>query len=201
MKKIKHVLSIFFCALLLGSFALPVFAASGITTDENAVYEHFVSVQNKYATLLGETTVNKNKVEAQRVLSALDFSKEACTDLDNTITKVDEYLASKDIKTKADLKAQRTEIVNIINKTASKYYSINVSLDTSGIGTVTFTIPSNGSNVPAQTETVTIGNNTVVKQTGVNNTATVLVLTNLAAVSMLGMGAAAFSTSKRFARH
>ena len=92
MKKIKHVLSIFFCALLLGSFALPVFAASGITTDENAVYEHFVSVQNKYATLLGETTVNKNKVEAQRVLSALDFSKEACTDLDNTITKVDEYL-------------------------------------------------------------------------------------------------------------
>ena len=180
--------------------------AAGVTSEEQAVLDHFTSVQGKYAKLLPAGTADKNIAAAKTVLNDLDFSADACKDLDAIVTKLDNALAAKNPQTKDDLKAMRPELLNIVNSTSSNYFTISATLDANtGVGTVTVTLknqPSGGGDDTPQQQpsaTVTVGQG-IINQTGVDTTATVAVLGGVALISILGVGAFVVSKSKKVAR-
>ena len=121
------------------------------------------------------------------------------------VTALDSYLASKNIKSKRDLANAKDGALSIVNGTASKYFSMKVSVNDIGEAWVDYSVPSSGgsgSDTPAQqnaTATVAIGQG-IINQTGVDTTATVAVLGGIAMISLLGVGAFVATKSKRVAK-
>ena len=192
--------------VLVACMSIPAFAASGISSDEQAVLDKFMGVVNKYATYLGTEHVNQYKAEAERVLVALDFDSAACSELSKGVDEIDTYLAGLGIDSKAKMKAALPGAVDIANKWGGKYYSIKVSVTDKGVASVTFALPpapepAPGQDIPAQENTATVTvNNGIINQTGVDTTATVAVLGGVALISLIGAGAFVASKSKKVAR-
>jgi len=201
----KRVTALVMMVVLVACMSIPAFAASGISSDEQAVLDKFMGVVNKYATYLGTEHVNQYKAEAERVLIALDFDSAACTELSKGVDEMDSYLAGQGIDSKAKMKAALPGAVDIANKWGGKYFSIKVSVTDKGVASVTFTTPSPapapGQDIPAQENTATVTvNNGIINQTGVDTTATVAVLGGVALISLIGAGAFVASKSKKVAR-
>lgn len=202
----KRLIAFGMMIVLVLCMSMTVFAA-GVSADEQKVLDHFVSVQAKYASLMPAGSADKNIATATSVLNELEFSADACNDLNTVVSQLEAALAAKNPTTKKELQAMHDELVAIVNSTNSKYFTISATLDANtGVGTVNITLtpqpaPS-GDNTPAAentTATVVIGQG-IINQTGVDTTATVAVIGGIAFISLLGVGAFVVSRSKKVAR-
>ena len=202
----KRLIAFGLMLVLIMAMSMTAMAAGTMTSDEQAVLDHFTDVQNIYVGkgLISKATAKENINRGAQVLTDLDFSAEACNDL-NAI--IDQWAAElKGASTKKELQAKRDALVNIATGYNSNYFTVSASLDKkTGIGSITVTLKSqggSGDDVPAQenqTTTVAIGQG-IINQTGVDTTATVAVIGGVALISLLGVGAFVASRSKKVAR-
>lgn len=202
----KRLIAFGLMLVLIMAMSMTAMAAGTMSSDEQKVLDHFTDVQDIYVGkgLISQATAKENINRGAKVLTDLDFSAEACNDL-NAI--IDQWAAElKGASTKKELQAKRDVLVNIATGYNSNYFTVSASLDKkTGIGSVTVTLkPQGGSgdDVPAQenqTTTVAIGQG-IINQTGVDTTATVAVIGGVALISLLGVGAFVASKSKKVAR-
>ena len=201
----KRLIAFGLMLVLIMAMSMTAMAAGTMTSDEQKVLDHFTDVQNIYVGkgLISKATAKENLNRGAKVLTDLDFSAEACNDL-NAI--IDQWAAElKGASTKQELQAKRDALVNIATGYNSNYFTVSASLDKkTGIGSITITMKGQGGggeDVPAQdqTTTVPIGQG-IINQTGVDTTATVAVIGGVALISLLGVGAFVASRSKKVAR-
>ena len=201
----KRLIAFGLMLVLIMAMSMTAMAAGTMTSDEQAVLDHFTQVQDIYVGkgLISKATAKENINRGAKVLTDLDFSTEACNDL-NAI--IDQWAAELNgASTKKELQAKRDALVNIATGYNSNYFTVSASLDKkTGIGSITVTLkPQGGSgdDVPAQDQstTVPIGQG-IINQTGVDTTATVAVIGGVALISLLGVGAFVASRSKKVAR-
>ena len=201
----KRLIAFGLMLVLIMAMSMTAMAAGTMTSDEQAVLDHFTEVQKIYVDkgLISKATAKENINRGAKVLTDLDFSTEACNDL-NAI--IDQWAAELNgASTKKELQAKRDALVNIATGYNSNYFTVSASLDKkTGIGSITVTLkPQGGSgdDVPAQDQstTVPIGQG-IINQTGVDTTATVAVIGGVALISLLGVGAFVASRSKKVAR-
>lgn len=204
----KRLIAFGMMIVLIMAMSMSVMAAGTMTSDEKAVLDRFKSVQQVYVDkgLVSDATAKENISRGEKVLTDLDFSADACKDLNAIIDKWAAELNGA--STKKELQAKRDALVKIATGFNSNYFTVSASLDNkTGIGSVTITLKNqssgnSGDNVPAQenqTTTVAIGQG-IINQTGVDTTATVAVLGGVALISLLGVGAFVASRSKKIAR-
>lgn len=178
----KRIIAMFMLVVMVLCMSMTAFAAGGVTTEENAVLEHFIQVLNKHKEKVGASHINQYIAEATNALNAVDLDSAACKDLDACVTAVDNYLTNN-CKEKWDAKNHLPEIVAIVNATSQKY-GMTVSVDSvTGIATVTV-----GGAVVGRTGTG------IVNQTGVNTTITVV---SLAAIAFVVAGIASVVYSRK----
>lgn len=193
--------------VLVLCMSMTVFAA-GITSEEQAVLDHFVSVQAKYASFLSADAMNNNIWQASNALDTIDFSADACNDLNTVISQLDAALSAKNPQTKKDLQGMQSELIAIVNSTNSNYFTISATLDANGYGllldiSLKNQPSSGGSDTPSQDSAsvaITTTGQGIINQTGVDTTATVAVIGGIAFISLLGVGAFVVSRSKKVAR-
>lgn len=201
----KRLIAFGLMLVLIMAMSMTAMAAGTMTSDEQAVLDHFTEVQKIYVDkgLISKATAKENINRGAKVLTDLDFSAEACNDL-NAI--IDQWAAELNgASTKKELQAKRDALVNIATGYNSNYFTVSASLDKkTGIGSITVTLkPQGGSgdDVPAQDQTTTVAiGQGIINQTGVDTTATVAVIGGVALISLLGVGAFVASRSKKVAR-
>lgn len=179
----KRLFAVVLMVVLVMSLSMTALAA-GVTSDENAVLEHFSQVINKHKGNIGSRNLSQYIAEATNALNAVDLDAAACKDLDNAVTAVDNYLTAN-VKSKGDAKAKLPDILNIVNTTSQKY-GMTVSVDVNtGVATVTI-----GGNVVSRPGT------SIVNQTGINTTITVVCLAAIAFV-VAGIAGVALNRKNR----
>ena len=201
----KRLIAFGLMLVLIMAMSMTAMAAGTMTSDEQAVLDHFTEVQKIYVDkgLISKATAKENINRGAKVLTDLDFSAEACNDL-NAI--IDQWAAELNgASTKKELQAKRDALVNIATGYNSNYFTVSASLDKkTGIGSITVTLKSqggSGDDVPAQDQTTTVAiGQGIINQTGVDTTATVAVIGGVALISLLGVGAFVASRSKKVAR-
>lgn len=163
----KRIIAIVMLVVMVMTLSMTAFAAGGVTTEENAVLEHFSQVINKHKEKIGASHISQYIAEATNALNAVDLDSAACKDLDACVTAVDNYLTNN-CPNKWDAKNKLPEILAIVNATSQKY-GMTVSVDSN---TAVATVTINGS-VVGRTGTG------IVNQTGLNTTITVVALATL----------------------
>lgn len=180
----KRIIAIVMMVVMVMCLSMTAFAANGVSSEENAVLEHFIQVLNKHKANIGPGNITQYIAEATNALNYADLNSAACKDLDNAVTAVDNYLTAN-VKSRNDARNKLPDVLNIVNTTSQKY-GMTVSVDTNtGFATVTF-----GNTVIARTG----GGVGIVNQTGVNTTITVVAL---AAVAFVVAGIASIVISRK----
>ncbi len=184
MKVRKFLTYIVLSLLLVLVSSTGVFAASGVSSDEQALLDKFSGVVTKWAGVVVSDDTKKTNIqnqyisEATNALTQVDLDVAACDDLAATIDAVDSLLASKGVKNGADLRAALPDVVATVNATANKYgMTVSVVNDASaandGYATVKITTETGE-------KTTAGGTKGAVNQTGFTYTATIIILSILA---------------------
>ena len=182
----KRLFALVLSLVLVLSSAVTVFAASGVSSDEQALLDKFSGVVNSWASVLstspkdGGNIANQYIGEATNALMQVDLSADACADLSNTIDAVVAIAEKDGCKTRSDLKASLPEILSTVNATSQKY-GMTVSVDTStGYAKVTITTEDGKKSEAASTKDA-------VNQTGIDFTSTIAVVAALLFVFAFGV--------------
>ena len=172
----KKVITLMIAAAAVFCLAFTAMAASGVSTDEQALLDKFSAFITSWSAAHpgDEAAANQYISEATNALVQVDLDAAACADLAAAIDKVEALSKTNGWASNADAWADREAVLQIVNPTANKY-NMNVTLDSAThYATVTITTPAGptpgGSTRPA------------VNQTGVDMTATIIVIAVLAAV-------------------
>ncbi len=182
----KRLIAFGMLIVLVVCMSMTVFAANGVSTEEEALLNRFSAILAKYE--VKGAVASQYIAEATNALTKVDLDSNACKEFDGVLTQVDALLASKNAKGN-DLRQSAPQVAALINTVAPKY-GMTVSVDTNTtIATVSF-----GGDVVAKAGTG------IINQTGVNTTATVAVIGGIALISLLGVGAFVASRSKKVAR-
>ena len=208
----KRLIAFGMMIVLIMAMSMTAMAAGTVTSDEQAVLNHFWEVQKVYVDkgLISDKVANDNYAAGRQVFLDNDYSADACKDANKLIDAWAAELAKTPNSTKKDLSAKRANLISITNNFKSDYFTISaVDINVSKKGACTISVTpkpaggNSGSDVPAQenatTTTITIGQG-IINQTGVDTTATVAVLGGVALISLLGVGAFVVSRSKKVAR-
>ena len=205
----KRLIAFGMMVVLIMCLSMTTMAAGTITADEKGVYDHFKAVQGAFVKPNGpltQKTESANLAKAEQVLTDLDFSADACKDLNKIIDAWNAELQKTPNKTKEDLQAKNKALVDIAVNTKSDYFTVSASLNEKGVGSVTITMkdkPSGGGSDSgsgdSSSTTIPVGQG-IINQTGVDTTATVAVFGGIALISLLGVGAFVASRNKKVAR-
>ena len=166
------------------ALAVPALAVDGVTKNEQALYDHFCEVVDKWVAKQPDfkDRANQYKQMAQQTLVVADLDAAACTDLDAKITEVDNYLDKENPQTIAEMKEILPTIVQMVNATSQKY-DITVAVSSSTqyaqcyVKGVAVVIPTPGKDGDSSTSPI--------KQTGFDMTSTIVVAAVLA-IALLG---------------
>ena len=185
----KKIITLVIAVVSVFCMAFTAMAASGVSSDEQALLDKFSAFITSWSAAHpgDEDAANQYIAEATNALIQVDLDAAACADLAAAIDKVEALSKSKGWASNADAWADREAVLQIVNPTANKY-NMNVTLDSAThYATVTITTPAGptpgGSTRPA------------VNQTGVDMTATIVVIVALLAV----FGTAVVISRRKFA--
>jgi hypothetical protein len=181
--QMKKIVSILLAAVLVLSLAATAFAADGINADEEALLVKFCAAVDQYAEK-SPAHAMQFKNEATSALMKLDLDAAACADLSAGIDKVVAYAEANGITTKAAAKDKAADVLALVNGLVAKY-GISVSLSDTLYATVCFTAADG--NGAANTDKASNGGAKIVKQTGVDMTATYAVAAVLVVALVFGM--------------
>ena len=158
--------------------SMTVFAADGISTEEQDLLDYFVAALNKHEDGIQSKRIKQYTAEATNALNQVTLDANACNELKAAVDAADKVLVDNKAHTPKDMKKNLPAVLKIANDAAGKY-NMSVSVDTStkdAIATVTIKTtpsPSGGDDVPAQENTtVPVAGGSIVRQTGVNYAAT-----------------------------
>ncbi len=154
-------------ALMAVMMAVPVMAADGVNADEEGLYNYFTE-QVKSQSWLGKKLTKQYLTESENALIKADLDAAACEDLKGGIDAVMKIIKDNNIKSLHAAKLHRDDFLKATNDVANKY-ELKVDLNAkTGVATVYY-----------KGEPVT-DTSSVVKQTGVNFSSTLIVLAVLA---------------------
>lgn len=211
----KKIVSILVAAVLVLSLAATAFAARGISADEEALLTKFKAAVDEYAEY-SPAHAAQFKNEAANALMKVDLDAAACADLAASIDKVSAAIkevydsvadagvaatskdAKRDCAPASAAKVDRVQlkvaaiknaprILAMVNDLVNKY-GMNVSLSETLYASVSFTTVSVSADGTATTSTdkVSNGGAKIVKQTGVDMTATYAVAAVLVVALVFG---------------
>ncbi|MBQ8975399.1 MAG: hypothetical protein IJ072_06735 [Oscillospiraceae bacterium] len=175
----KRILTLVLALVLVVAVAVPAMAASGVNDNEQALLDKFSGVVDKYASAYGKHA-EQYKSEAETALTKVDLDAAACDDLAAAIDAVDAILAAKPVATGADAREVLPEVLKTVNETANKYKMNVTVVDKKGDANDGFATVEILGDTVANT-------GSVVKQTGVDMTATIVVAAVLAVALMAGV--------------
>lgn len=207
----KKIVSILLAAVLVLSLAATAFAACGITADEEALLTKFKAAVDEYAEY-SPSHAAQFKNEAANALMKVDLDAAACAELaaciDNVSAAIKEVYDSVGIGStcvkvgthtntsvnqgdllllKAAAIKNAPRILAMVNDVVNKY-GMNVSLSETFYATVTFTTVTVNADGTTSTSTdkASNGGAKIVKQTGVDMTATYAVAAVLVVALVFG---------------
>ena len=191
----KKIITIMMVLAMVVALAVPALAVEGVTTDEQALYNHFCDVVDEWVAKKPEykDRANQYKDMALQTLINADLDSAACADLDSTINSVASDLTNANPTTVEEMKAILPSIVSKVNDTSKKYDIVVAVSEGSGygqtyVGGKAVVVPADG---PAPIKDSSTGkdntkpSNPIIKQTGFDMTGTIVVAAVLA-IALLG---------------
>ena len=162
----KRLISILLVAIMVVSLAVSAAAAGGINKDEAALLAKFNGVVDTYA-YLNVRLAFQYKNQAENALAKVDLDPAACADLSAAIDNIVGYARTHGIDTIDAARRALPTILGMVNGVVGKYgMSVYVAFD----GSVCVSINVNG------TADKAASTDKIVKQTGVDMTATYAVI-------------------------
>lgn len=162
----KRLISILLVAIMVVSLAISAAAAGGINKDEAALLAKFYGVVDSYAYLSARLAF-QYKNQAENALAKVDLDPAACADLSAAIDAVVGYARANGINTVEAARRALPTVLGMVNGVAGKYgISVYVAFD----GSVCVSLGVNGTADKAASTAK------IVKQTGVDMTATYAVI-------------------------
>ena len=178
----KRIISILVAAVLVLSLAATAFAAGGINKDEEALLAKFFAAVDEYAEK-SPAHAMQFKNEATSALMKLDLDAAACADLAAGIDTVLAFAKDNGITTKEAAKANAGKVVALVNSIVGKY-GMSVCVSDALFATVCFNACAADGTV--ETDKASNGGAKIVKQTGVDMTATYAVAAVLVVALVFG---------------
>lgn len=159
----KKIVSILVLAVMALSLVVSASAADGINKDEADLLAKFNGVVDSYAGI-NPGLAGQYKNEAEVALTKVDLDADAVKELSATIDKVVAYAEENGITTKEAAKKALPEVLAMVNDVAAKYgICVTVAAD----GSVCVTV--------GNADKAATSDSKLVKQTGVDMTATYIV--------------------------
>lgn len=187
----KGILAAILAVLVMAVAVKPAYAGT-INANEDKLLGEFNAVVEEYRGMLGDDHANQYESQARSALSndAIDLNDAAYGEFTQVIKDAKAVLTSNNVTTSAEASKHSAEMLEIINKVATKY-NMKVSLDAKHYAVVTVTNPTTG-----KTSTVA-STKTAVNQTGFGLAQTAVVAG--AAVAVLAGAAFVARKNKLFA--